>query len=386
MPKYIKMSILDKLYRQYVQETTFKGDAPTQGNDSLLEQLQKTQQYLAERSRQEIHFSQPLLSLRGDGIIYPNTIVLVQGQKGVHKSRLTENLCAAFLAKNPTKEFIGFKAALLKRYVVVYADTERNIKDQFPAAIQRIKMLAGYDRTESPPNLDFISLLEIDRKSRFEALKSYMTNLRNRFEAETIIVVLDVMTDCGENFNDPRESLKLIDFLNVLINQQDITFICVIHENPSSAGESKARGHTGTEATNKASTVMQIGFERGANGVITDLIALKFLHTRNSKRPEPHYLRYSEEAKGLVVADGAFVQQQKSLKAEKAALPALKDWLEENLTGQIKREELIELLQSSFDCGKRTVEERLKDLENESVITKIKQGREVLYSLDKVPF
>ncbi len=380
------MSVLDNLINQYTQEYALASDTPSMVIDPLCEQLQKTRKFIAERSCQEIHFSQPILSLRGDGIIFPNTIAMVQGQKGVHKSRLTENICAAFLSKNPTKNFIGFKAAPFKQYVVVYADTERNIKDQFPAAIQRIKMLAGYDRTESPPNLDFISLLEIERKSRFEALKSYMQDLRSRFPKEMIVVVLDVMTDCGENFNDPRESLKLIDFLNVLINQQDITFICVIHENPSSSGESKARGHTGTEATNKASTVMQISLERGANGVITDLIALKFLHTRNTKRPETHYLRYSEEAKSLVVADGEFVHQQKSLKAEKAALPALKDWLEETLTDKKSRETLLSEVQAAFQCSKRTAEERLKSLEEEDFLKKEKDGKQVFYLLEVVPF
>ncbi len=214
-------------------------------------------------------------------------------------------------------------------------------------------------------------------------MKQYLDDVRQKHAHEHVMVVLDVITDCIGSFNDPKESMKLLDHLNVVINQYNVSFICVIHENPNSFGEAKARGHLGTELINKASTVISIGFDKGANSVATDLIALKFLHTRNTKKPEPHYLRYSEEVRGLVVADATFIADQKSLKAEKAELGELKDWLLENIMGEISKKDLVNQLTEYFGCTSKTVETRLKSLTEGAVpfLTRKKQGKEVVFTL-----
>lgn len=352
---------------------------------SYLPLLRKVQNDIETRACQDIRFASPLLTLNGAGIIFPNTITVIQGQKGVHKSRLTENICAAFVKSNPEKKFIGFQVAALIRFHVVYIDSERNQNDQFPYAVQRIKEQAGLCKTARPLHFESVSLISINRADRFEAVRQYLEDIRLQHPNDTIIVVLDVVTDCIESFNDPKESMKLLDHLNMTINSHNVAFVCVIHENPNNFGESKARGHLGTEIVNKATTVISIGYEKGANNTATDLIALKFLHTRNSKRPEPHYLRYSEEAKGLVVADVDFVSDQKSKKAEKATLPELKDWLVENLDGEIAKTDLINQLTVYFGCSGKTVETRLKSLADEHYLGSVKRGKEVYYVLSASP-
>ena len=51
----------------------------------------------------------------------------------------------------------------------------------------------------------------------------------------------------------------LLDKLNDMTENKDITVIGVIHENPD--GTKKARGHIGTEFVNKATTVVSIGYK-----------------------------------------------------------------------------------------------------------------------------
>lgn len=366
-----------------VMQHGYEPDEQKVGKSSYVTRLREIQETIETKACLDIRFAQPLLTLDGVGIIYPNTLTVIQGQKGVHKSRLTENVCAAFVKMDANREFIGFKIAPLKRFHVVYGDTERNLNDQFPFAIQRIKELAGFDKASRPANLEAFSLIEIERTERFEAVKQYLDDVRQKHADEHIVVVLDVITDCIGSFNDPKESMKLLDHLNMMINRYNVSFICVIHENPNSFGEGKARGHLGTELINKASTVISIGFDKGANGVATDLIALKFLHTRNTKKPEPHYLRYSEEVRGLVVADAAFVADQKSLKAEKAELGELKDWLLENVIGEISKTDLVGQLTEYFGCTSKTVETRLKSLTEGATpyLTRTKQGKEVIFAL-----
>ena len=374
-------------YSPVQKEATIKLDRDVGSiNKQFLSRLIEIEEEINRRACQEIRFSQPILSLDEIGIIYPNTLTVIQGQKGVHKSRLTEEVCAAFLCSDPNRNFIGFVAAPLKRYHVVYVDTERNQNDQFPFAIQRIKERAGFEKTTRPKNLQAASLLEFDRSDRYAVISEYLDWIHDQHQNEHLIVVLDVITDCNGSFNDAKDSLQLVDHLNKMINRCNVSFICVIHENPNSFGESKARGHLGTELINKASTVISIGYEKAADGKNTDLIVLKFLHTRNTKRPEPHYLRYSDEAKGLVVADPNFVAEQKNRKAEKASISDLKEWFLQNLpSGEISRSELMPQLIEYFGCTDRTLGDRLKSLADNlpPFLSNIKKGKEVYYSLAK---
>ena len=217
------------------------------GNLQLQKTLIANRYAILSRSCQNITFSKPILRLNGLGVVYPNTINVIQGKKGVHKSRLTELIAACFLDK-AKGDFLGFTREMEQPIVVLYVDTERNQVDQFPFALQRIKLKAGYNKEDMPSNLDCISLINIPRSNRFEVLSDYIEGIRRMHKNHHFLIILDVSTDCVENFNDVSECMKLIDLMNELINQQNVTFLAVIHENP---GTEKARGHIGTEIINK---------------------------------------------------------------------------------------------------------------------------------------
>ena len=118
--------------------------------------------------------------------------------------------------------------------------------------------------------------------------------------------------------HDTKDSMKLIDMMNQTINRYDVTFLCLIHENPGSAD--KARGHLGTEILNKASTVIQIGFEKDSQNHNTDLLKVAYLKCRSSKKHESFYVQYSDTEKGLILADFNTVNEVMDNKNQKAAL------------------------------------------------------------------
>lgn len=178
--------------------------------------------------------------------------------------------------------------------MVVLIDTERNLNDQLPFALQKIQTNAGYDISEIQIPFEFTSLLNEERHLRYQALDEYISYLRKKHIGKHLIVILDVMSDCIENFNDPASSLKLVDMMNKTINEQNVTYICVIHENP---GSEKARGHLGSEVVNKASLVLQIGFDKSIQN--SEVIKLTFLHCRSIKRPDPIYLVYDNQSSRL---------------------------------------------------------------------------------------
>lgn len=347
---------------------------PTAGKN--LNTIIATREQIAEACKTEIVFSEPFISLNGDPVFYPNTINVIQGKAGVHKSRMAELICSAILKNiNCKNELLGFSTSGKLNFAICYVDTERNIKNQVPYSLQQIKIKAGFEAGEDLPNFEGISLLEVDRDERFEALNEYIHFVRSIY-TEHLILVLDVITDCISSFNDAKESMELIDLMNLCINKHDVTFICLIHENPG-VGSEKARGHLGTEITNKASTVIQVGFEKGS-----DIIKINFIKCRNSKRPMPTYAYYSEIEKGLVLADSKLVQEAMDNKREKATLEQVKKELTILLTGAMSRSDLYKHLMDEFNCSERTITGRLKEIIEGSIEIKNMQGAQCLLHKD----
>lgn len=193
------------------------------------------------------------------------------------------------------------------------------------------------------------------------------------------------------NFNDPKESLALIDFMNSMINEFDITFICVIHENPG-AGQ-KARGHIGTESLNKASTQIQVSIHELDLG--KEAIKVKYLKTRRSKRPADFYMCYSETENCLVLPDKGTMKYIKKSGKSKADIDDVTEYLLETLIARTTRQNLLEDLCTAFECAKNTMLSRLKEIVDtpleikggeEGVVyhlIKKKEGKETFYELEK---
>jgi hypothetical protein len=214
-----------------------------------LPKLLETEKVLNERIKKEIAFSKAIIFQGDKPIIFPRTINVIQGQAGVHKSRFAELLCSVLLKKSGCNTvLLNFIAEWLIDFLVCVVDTERNKTEQLPYALQSIKERTGYQRDEDLDIFKFTSLIDIPRKERFEALKEFLTHLRHNYKDKHIFILLDVVTDCVEDFNRTDYSMQLIDMMNEMINEFDVTFLCLIHENPKT---DKARGHLGTELMNK---------------------------------------------------------------------------------------------------------------------------------------
>lgn len=327
-----------------------------------LQTILETHKKLRELKASDIKFSDPVLRQGENAVVFPHTINVIQGQAGVHKSRLAENICASFL-KLPgnQNELLGYNRVNFDaNHTVVYVDTERNLSEQLPFALQSIQLKAGYSKSDHPHNFEYISLLQISRKDRFEALNEYLNHIRKSTD-NPLFIVLDVSTDCIEDFNKTDKSMELIDLMNMAINEHNVIFLCLIHENPNS---DKARGHFGTELMNKASTVMQVGFEKDAKGNNTELIRVKYLKCRSTARYTPFYIKYSNEAKGLVLADASDVSDVVNNRKHKASNEDMIDHIEMYLgDGTIlSRVDFLDKLCKDFKASQRTIESRISEI------------------------
>jgi hypothetical protein len=302
-------------------------------------------------------------------------------------------MCSAFLKRHScTNELLGIERThLYNTHTVVYVDTERNLSEQLPF-LQSIQVKAGYDKEAHPDNFEYISLLQIKRTDRFKALDEYLKYLRQT-NPNPLFVVLDVSTDCIEDFNKTDKSMELIDLMNIAINEHQVTFLCLIHENPKT---DKARGHFGTELMNKSSTVMQVGFEKDANQNDTDIIRVKYLKCRSTQRHPPFYIKYCQDAKGLVLADAADVSSVVNSRKHKASNEDIVEFIEMYLGDEstLTRVDLLDRLCKDFQTSQRTIETRISEIMSHEIeifnvhgepckLSKFTKDKVVYYKLQK---
>lgn len=321
-----------------------------------------TSEKLRKLKETDIRFTQPIVKQGDDDVIFPHTINVIQGQAGVHKSRLAEVICSSLLKLHScNNKLLGFKRTNFDTiYTVVYVDTERNQSEQLPYALQSIQINAGYNKVDHPSNFEYVSLLEIKRSERYKTLNEYLDYIRQQTD-KPLFIVLDVSTDCIEDFNKTDKSMELIDLMNISINRYNVTFLCLIHENPKS---DKARGHFGTELMNKSSTVMQVGFEKDANQNNTDLIRVKYLKCRSTARHQPFYFKYSIESKGLILADASEISLVVNNRKKKANIEDVGESISTYLSSEssISKQDLFTSLRKDFEVSPRTIEDRVKEI------------------------
>lgn len=339
-----------------------------------LEKILRSRNILRENVKNKITFSKPILTIKDQPLFFMRTINVLQGKSGTHKSRLAEHICSVLLQKpGYNLDLIGMKLNDENYHSVCYVDTERNLAEQYPYSLQQIMLNAGYNVSDDIGNFDFITLIDIARPERFNSFRQYLDKIREDHKGH-VFVILDVLTDLVENFNDPKCSLQLIDLLNSTINSYDITFLCIIHENP---GENfKARGHLGTELLNKSSTAISINFEKDKSGNDQDIIKLTFLKNRSSKKIDPVYIKYSQEKRHLVYADADEIEKAIHSKEMKANIFDVANFIVERFKKPVAKKDMIKILYQEFDCTARTIEDRLKDLLTGAGINSI--GHELL--------
>jgi hypothetical protein len=332
-------------------------------NANILQRLKRVKEVIDKTSKGKINFGEPIMTRKEEKVIFPKSITVIQGKSGVHKSRLVQHICSTFIQdkSNLSETLLSFKSS--SQPTVVYIDTERSITEQFPAAIQDIKVNGGYKIQDDVQRLDYYSMISIPRQERKKAIKVLIEDIRAQRTGE-IVLVIDVATDLINDFNSVEESMKLIDFVNECINSYNISFIVLIHENPGFQTE-KARGHLGTEFMNKAT--IQISIKEDAVIKDTKYYKVSYLKCRNSKLYMPYYVRFDEFNKALVEVTETELSELRNARNRRADMEEIAEYIgnvwEENITQVV----LKELIIKEFDLKDRTVRDRLKDIEHKQI-------------------
>lgn len=338
-----------------------KGAITPERRQEIINLLKRDRALVLERSLKPIEEGQVLLEFNGEPVVQKNSLTVIKGKTGVHKSRVAQAICSLLITDDNSKRAaLGFRVRGTEPTSVIYVDTERNHSADFPQAIQTMREHAGYGKYDKQVILDFFSFLGLQRPDRLPAIRlvSNAARLESRDKGH-IVVVLDVVTDCISDFNDLKETYLLTDEFAQCMKDEDVSFIAIIHENPDTIRSTKARGHLGTEIANKASAVFQIA--KCNDGSETFVINVE--KSRSSRLPKPVHITYDDIFQRMVVCEPP------KAKVDKTVLQLL-EYLSKMEGVEISKEEL----EKGTDIKRTTLDRKLKEiLDNGHTISRDKE-------------
>jgi len=241
----------------------FDADLP-QDNEGWEEFLSQSSDIVHMRSQEDIKEQPALIVHEEVPILFRNSITVIQGQRGQHKTRLMETVTTILLGKEDMP--IGkMRRDNADDVYILWFDTERDKRYQLPMAIQKVTEAALGSR-DRPDNFRVYPMTETPRHLRQDLIRSKINYHRTLDPTRHYLIVIDVVTDIVSDFNSSHDTLLLVDYVNMLINKYDVSILVVLHENPFS---NKGRGHAGTEFGNKATVQISVNFMQGSDEIIS---------------------------------------------------------------------------------------------------------------------
>lgn len=179
---------------------------------------------------------------------------LVKGKAKSKKSFFVNMAIASAVGHNIVHEKL--RSPLKKDFNhVLYFDTEQS-KYHVQMAVKRVCYQIGID---TPDNLTTYGLRKESPSDRLKLIEYAIENTPNLG-----FVVIDGIRDLITSINDESEASNMASKLLKWTEEYNIHIVVVLHENP---GSEKARGHLGTEITNKAETVLAIEVDKNNDKV-----------------------------------------------------------------------------------------------------------------------
>ena len=180
-----------------------------------------------------------LLQYNGVGCIPKGDLQAMTGKMKNGKSFAC--LCLEVAMLNGS--FMGFEA-LKENIHILHVDTE-----QSPATIvKRAKALHTMCEWDLDINDERYRTIHLRECNSCEERLKVITEAIEKFNPDFMFI--DGIRDLLDDFNDPQQSSRLINYFLMLCNKYKVGIMCVLHENK---GDTNMRGHLGTELGNKCS-------------------------------------------------------------------------------------------------------------------------------------
>ena len=169
---------------------------------------------------------------------------------------------------------------------VLYFDTEQS-KYHVQNAVKRI---CKQIKVDIPLNLNTYGLRKSSPSERLKLVEYAIENTPNLG-----FVVIDGIRDLITSINDEAESTNMASKLLQWSEKYNIHIVVILHENP---GSDKARGHIGTELTNKAETVITVQIDNYDDDV--SIVSAGFCRNKSFK---PFAFRITDDGLPKIIKD-----------------------------------------------------------------------------------
>ena len=180
-------------------------------------------------------------------------ISLVYGKAKSRKSFFLNIAVATVLTGGEFKSFKGCLPENKRR--VLYFDTEQ-ASYHVKLAVNRICNQIG---DTNPANLDVYALRKFTPAERVSLIEYAIENT-----PDVGFVVIDGVRDLVTSINDEEQATEITSHLMKWSEEKQIHIACVLHQNKN---DMNARGHLGTELTNKCETVLSVAVDTSNKAV-----------------------------------------------------------------------------------------------------------------------
>ena len=289
---------------------------------------------------------------------------------GKAKSKKTFNVSAIVAAALKNGTVLRYAAELPEeKRKVLYIDTEQSPYHCLKV-MKRILRMAGLPDDRDSGYLEFLALRKYTPEQRISIVEQAIYH-----SPDIGLVIIDGIRDMVYDINSPSESTKIISLLMTWTGERNIHIHTILHQNK---GDENARGHIGTELSNKAETVLQV--EKDSKN--PDISTVKTAHIR-AVDFEPFAFRINEEALPELLEDYQFKDKDET-KGNRGKFDPYRDITEQQhrialeaaftLKDEYGYKELEGALREAYaSVGVRLSDHRLRDL-----ITVLKNKRMIV--------
>ena len=183
---------------------------------------------------------EPIVEYQGVPLIRSGNITTILGAPKVGKTFLTTTIGASLCKKG----YMGLTAAQKKK--CLHIDTEQEPYDTQELLLRLEKMVGHPIKFDSMVMANIRSIPVEERSKLIEECLQ-----KGKFD----VVFIDGIRDFVYNINDPAECTRIVNDLLRLCDTYHVSIVVVIHKNKN---DDFARGHLGTELTNKSDLVIDM--------------------------------------------------------------------------------------------------------------------------------
>lgn len=207
-------------------------------------QLDEPDEHLIDLSKEyeELTFA---IRIGRVGAISLGDIQAIKAKAKQGKTYLVSVFCAAILSGG----CVGVESDLTDAKVMFF-DTEQNPQNTKKVAM-RVHAMCGWNIHQNNQRFRAYSLRDMETTERLGYIKHEIEEERPN------VIFIDGIRDLLIDFNDPLESMNLVQEMMTMSEEYDMAIVNILHTNKGK-DDNNMRGHLGTELVNKSSDVFSV--------------------------------------------------------------------------------------------------------------------------------